>query len=359
MRRTALCLLLLASCQSHHKTVAHGDVVAAVGSASRAVVADLDGDGKREIVVVNEKTLRVIDRSGGELASVPVTGGIHVLVAADIDDDGRVEILAGWGASRDWHDAKARVTLHRLRAGALAEETIVAPQTPRPEVTAIVPLEDRSLLVAYFDSKYSVTSAIAKRGAAGWQLDPLASIRMATSYARGDIDGDGKPELVVGRIYGNDLETDGEAFVLAPDGTRTKLPTTRGLRSLAIIGGDLFVGDGWHQNYVREADGLVTRIHHEPGGFHAELVEDTAGQFSIERIVPATVDDRTILVTLGNRYVRAFRRDGETWSGVTIGRAARDIAVGDIDGKPGDEVLLVGDKAELVDLRSVAWPDPD
>ena len=55
------------------------------------------------------------------------------------------------------------------------------------------------MLVAWFDSKYTVTSAIAKHGAQGWQLDKLASIRMATSYARGDIDGDGKPDLVVGR----------------------------------------------------------------------------------------------------------------------------------------------------------------
>lgn len=356
MRRAVLCFLLLASCQRKEPPALHGDVTAAIGTAARAVIADLDGDGDRELVVVDAKNLRALDRAGREIASAQVTGGIQVLAAADLDGDGRAEILAGWGTSRDWRDATARITVHRLGAKGLVEETIVAPQTPRADVAAIVPLEDRSVLVAYFDSKYSVTSAIAKREATGWQLATLASIRMATSYARGDIDGDGTPELVVGRIYGDDLETDGDAFVLAADGTRTKLPTTRGLRSLAIVDGDLYVGDGWHQNYAREADGLVTRIHHERDGFHAELVEDTAGQFSIDRIVPATVDGKTILVTLGNRYVRAFRRDAERWSGVTIGRAARDIAVGDVDGKPGDEVLIVGDKSELVDLRSVEWP---
>ncbi|MDT9047074.1 hypothetical protein RSW36_28555, partial [Escherichia coli] len=78
----------------------------------------------------------------------------------------------------------------------------------------------------YFDSKFNVTSAIARHSAQGWQLEKLASIRMATSYARGDVDGDGKPDLVVGRIYGDDKGIDGDAFVLAPDGKRTVLPTT-------------------------------------------------------------------------------------------------------------------------------------
>ncbi len=322
------------------------DLTAAIGSAQRAAIGDFDGDKKREIVVADAKTLRVIDAAGKEIASAPVSGGIHVLVAADIDGDGKAEILAGWGQSREYMSAKARITLHRLTGTQLVEEVLAEPETSRAEVVAIVPLGQQELLVGYYDAKYTVTSAYARKKGKAWELETIASIRMATSYARGDVTGDGKPDLVVGRMYGDDKGIDGDAFVLAPDGSRTKLPTTRGLRSLAIAGNDIYVGDGWHQNYGQHARGLLTRIHHDKDGFHAELVENTPGQYAIERILPATIGGKQVIIALGSHYVRVFT----SGKGTTVAGAARDIAVGDLDGKPGDELLVVGDTSELIDL---------
>jgi hypothetical protein len=329
-----------------------------IGSASRAVLADLDGDRDRELVIVDASQLRVLEpASGRALASLAIASVIQVLVAGDVDGDGRAEVYAGWGATREHRDAKARISVVRLQGTQLVEDTIVEPVTSRPEVAAIVPMPDQqAVLVAYFASQFMVDSAIARHTDNGWRLDPLASIRMATSYARGDVDGDGKPDLVVGRMYGDDKGIDGDAFVLARDGTRTKLPTTRGLRSLAVSGGDVFGGDGWHQNYGRDARGLLTRIHHGPGGFTAQLVENTPGQYALERILPATIDGRPALVTLGSHYVRVFVRESQTWRGLTIAGAARDVAVEDVDGRPGDEIVIVGDKSELVDLAGVRWP---
>jgi hypothetical protein len=114
------------------------DLTAAIASAQRAAIGDFDGDKKREIVVADAKALRVIDAAGKEIASAPVTGGIHVLVAADIDGDGKAEILAGWGQSREYMNAKARITLHRLKGKQLVEEVIAEPETSRAEVVAIV-----------------------------------------------------------------------------------------------------------------------------------------------------------------------------------------------------------------------------
>lgn len=335
---------------------ARQDLTAAIGTAARAAIGDFDGDGDRELVVVDAQRLRIVERTGKEIASTPVSAGIQVLVAEDIDGDGRTEILAGWGMSREHRAAKARITLHRLNGATLAEEVIVEPDTPRADVTAIVPMPDaKAVLVAYFDSKYNVTSAIARRTGQTWELEKLASIRMATSYARGDLDGDGTPELVVGRMYGDDLGADGDAFVLAPDGTRTMLPSTRGLRSLAVLGGEVFMADGWHHNYGQHARALLTSVVKAKDGFAASLVENTPGQHSLERIVPATIDGKPALVTLGSHYVRVFAKTGGTWRGLTIAGAASDVAVGDLDGKPGDEIVVVGDQSELVDLRGVAW----
>ena len=356
-------MLVVVACQSNDGGKPSGapaakrrDLTTAIGAATRAAIGDLDGDGRRELVVADAQALRVIDAAGKQLASAPVSGGIQVLVTTDTDGDGRSEIAAGWGTSREHRDANARITLHRLRDGALVEEVVAEPATSRADVVAIEPVaENRTLLVAYFDAKYTVTSAIARRAEQGWQLAPIASIRMATSYARGDLDGDGTPELVVGRMYGDDIGVDGDAFVLASDGTRTPLPTTRGLRSLAIVGRDVFLGDGWHQDYGRQARSLLTHVTKAADGFHAELIEDVRGQYAIERIVPATIGGAPALVTLGSHHVRVYRQQGGRWRGLTIGGAARDVAVGDLDGAPGDEIVIVGDTSEVVDLAGVTW----
>ena len=220
----------------------------------------------------------------------------------------------------------------------------------------------KSVLLAYFDSKYNVTSVVAKRGAQTWEVSKIASIRMATSYARGDLDGDGALDLVIGRVYGDDKGLDGDAFVLAQDGTRKRIPTTRGMRSLAIVDGDgdgrpeVFIGDGWHQSYADHARGLLTWARYSGSELETALIEDTAGQYAIERIVPATIDGKPAIVTVGTNYVRVFQRAGDRWRGITIAGLARDVAVGDLDGVPGDEILIVGEHSEIVNLRGVAWP---
>ena len=329
------------------------DVSAFVGAASRAAIGDLDGDGRRELVLVDPDRLRVVTPEGRELASTPVPGGIEVLLIADLDDDHRPAIIAGYGMSREHRDAGAQVVIYRLSGGQLRPEIVLAPKTPRAEIVEVVPVpEDKSaLLIGYFESKYVVHSVIARRGSAGWTTSDVASIRMATSYARGDVDGDGKPDVIVGRVYGDDQGLDGDAFVLAPDGARAPIPTTRGVRSLAVadLDGDgqpeIVMADGWHQNYARSARGLLTWVHHTGGGYKSELIEDTAGQYSVGRIVIATIDGHPAVVTAGSHYVRVFTRVNEHWQGLTIAGAARDVAVGDLDGLPGDEILIVGAQA--------------
>jgi hypothetical protein len=337
-------------------------MTAAIGSAARAVIGDLDGDGKAEIVVVDGKLLRVLDRTGTQLVSAPVPSGIQRLVAADLDGDDRAELVAGWGQTREQMAGQARITVHRLERGALVEELVAAPETSRQDVAAIVPMPDAGgVLYAYFESKYVVRSAIAKRGPTGWASEPVTALRMATSYARGDVDGDGTPDLVIGRMYGDAAGLDGDAFVLGPRGARTAIPTTRGLRSIAVADTDgdgkaeVFLGDGWHHDYGRQARALVTWARHTGEGFTTELIEDTQGQYAIERMVPATIDGLPAIVTLGSHHVRVFVRTDGAWRGLTIAGAARDIAVGELDGEPGDEILIVGERSEIVRLRAADW----
>jgi hypothetical protein len=325
-------------------------VTANVGTAVLVAIGDFLGDGHRELALADADKLRIVTPAGKELAILPAAGGIQVLVAADVDGDGRAELIAGWGQSRDHRDAPMQIVRYRLDRDHLVADQIAAPNTERAEIVAIVPSGRDELIVAYYSNKYMVKSATMRHTAAGWTATPLAELRMATSYARGDVDGDGKPDLVVGRVYGDAQGVDGDAFVLAADGKRTPVPTTRGVHGIAIADGTIFIGDGWHQNYAEKARGLLTAVHHDATGFHAELVDDTQGQFQIHRIVPAKINGRTVIIALGSHYVRAYTHEGGTWKGVTIAGAARDVAVGDLDGEPGDEILITGDKTEIVHL---------
>ena len=352
-----------------HAAPARRDLSGAIGEALRIALGDLDGDGAAEIVVVHADALRVLDRGGRERARAPAPGGVQVLEVSDIDGDGRAEILAGWGLTVERRDATARVSIHRLAGEAgggerLVEELVATPEGSRHEIVAIRPLQGEGrrsggLLVAHYTSTYMVRAVRARRGiAGGWAFDEIATIRMATSWTEGDLDGDGRPELVVGRVYGDDLEAEGEAFLLAPDGRRTPIPTRGGVRDLAPVDLDrdgrleLLVADGWHRSYAREGRGRLSWLRPGDGGrLRAELIDDGGGQYTVWEIAPADLDGdgRLEVVTRGSAVVEVRRRDAAgRWSRQTVAGEARDLATGDLDGRPGEEILVLGERAEVL-----------
>jgi hypothetical protein len=344
------------------------DVSATAGAATRVAIGDLDGDGQAELVFADAARLWVVDRAGRELASVPAPGAIHVLAVADLDGDGRAEIAAGWGFGRDHRDARTRVVAYRLVRDTLVEELIDEPASERHEVASIVPPRrgEPELLLATYASKYVVRIAAARRrpGKGGWTVEERAAVRMGTSHARGDLDGDGTAELVIGRVYGDQLGDPGDALVLWAGAERSEVPTVRGVRGLALGDSDgdgkdeVFLGDGWDRDYGKVARGLVSWARLEDGAMTTELIEDTPGQYTVWQIEAADLDGdgKIELVTRGSHYVRIYRRVGPRWQGVTIAGPVRHLAVGPLDDRPGDEILLLGDKAEIVGIGFGDWP---
>jgi hypothetical protein len=333
-------------------TVSDETIARTVGNPQRIAVGDLDGDRRPELVMVDAERLRVADLTGRERARIPVPGGIQVLHVADIDSDGRAEILAGWGRSREHQDAKARLSIYRLNAESLVEELVTRPSTSRNDVVEILPIPGSTppaLLVAYFESKYMVQIATAHVREGRWTLEPMDTIRMATSYALGDVDGDGEIDVVVGRVYGDDVETDGDAFVVRPDRSRVPIPVTGGVRSLTVedLDGDgrleVLIGDGWNKNYGQLARARITRAWWSDGEFHTELLEDSPGQYTLWNIVAADVDGdgRREIVTRGSAHVRVLSRKGDRWEGTNVASNCHDAVVVDLDARPGNAVLVV------------------
>ena len=269
MRRVLLALVLCA-CQ---REGARPRGLPDVGPALRAAIGDVDGDGRGEIAVADAGRLRLLDRSGRERASLPVPGAAQALLVADLDGDGRGEIAAGWGRDRAHPDASARVSLYRLEGDALVEEVVAAPASERPEIAALL-AEPPDLFVAWYDDRYLVKSAHARRAGDAWRLDEVAALRTAGSYALGDVDGDGVRDLVVGRSYGDEVASDGDAFLLRPDGARVAIPTTRGVHALAVIDGDLFLADGWDKDYGAVARALLTRSRWTGVAFRSQVIQD-------------------------------------------------------------------------------------
>jgi hypothetical protein len=341
------------------------DLGAQVGAALRVAAGDLDGDGQPELVLVDAEHIRVVDHTGSPIAEAPVFGGIRALEVVDAPSAAgdRPVIAAGWGDTAQHRQTPTRISLYRLQGRSLVEEVVASPQTTRNDVTAILSA-GRELLLAYFDSKYVVKAVLARKGAAGWALRDLAELRMAMSWARGDVDGDGRADLVVGRLYGDTTGVDGDAFWLRPDGRRVPVPTTRGVRGLAVVDsdgdhrGEVFLGDGWHQSYGTQARGLLTWSRWDGHAFHSQTIEDTPGQYAVFRIFPADVDGdgKPEIVTMGNAYVRVFRRERGRWKGLTVAGACRDVVAANLDGQPGEELVVVGDRSERIGLSGVRWP---
>ena len=317
----------------------------AVGPAVRAAIGDLDGDRRGEIALADAARLRVVDRSGRQLAAAPAPGGAQALLVADVDGDGRGEIVAGWGRDRAHPEAAARVSLYRLEGGALREELIAAPAAgERPEIAAIL-ADPPGLFIAWYQSQFLVKSVRARREGEGWRLEEVAVLRTAGSYALGDVDGDGRGDLVVGRFYGDELASDGDGFLLRPDGARVAIPTTRGVNAVAVVGGEIFLADGWHKDYGRQARALVTRSRWQGGGFRSEVIGELPGEHSVRTLVAADLDGdgRAELAARGSASVRVFARAaGGAWRGRRAGGSATDLAAGEVDGAPGDELLAVG-----------------
>jgi hypothetical protein len=329
----------------------------ALTPALAAAAGDLNGDGRPELIMVDARFVRVLDLDGKLVAETAAPSGIQLLASADLDGDGRAEILAGWGSISQRRTGRPRFSLFRLAGAALTEEVLLEPETERPDVVAILP-HAGALVIAWFESKYMVRIESAQRGAGGWTRKPLATIRMATSLASGDVDGDGQPDLVVGRVYGDAVEADGDAFVLRAGGQRIPIPITGGVRALCVfdLDGDrraeVLIGDGWNRDYGKLARGLLTKASYANGSFATELIDDGAGQYTLGQIFAADLDGdgRPEIVTRGNSFVRVLRRAGNEgrWSATTVGTACPVALAADLDPRPGLELFtLCEDGAQI------------
>lgn len=353
----------------------------------RVEAGDLNGDGKAELITWDSesKELVIADCSSAQpkkIAFHMLERFPTRTLVADVDGDGKGELLIGEGLRGYNPKTGPQTDIHLriyepLEKGDWTPVEIFRQATERPDVTSlnVVDLDgdkQPEILFAYFAEKYQVDLCVARRTGDDWKIERLPRIRMGTQVRAGDVMHNKKQMLVVGRPYGEDVSAIGDAFVL--DGERRiGLPVFRGVSSVAVGDvdadgrADIIVGDGWHRDYGKIARARLAVIRYVNGQWEYNLIEDVPGVIRLSRIVLADLDgdSRLEIIAHGDRSnslggdVRVYQRTAAGWRGMTVAQDVQGFAIGDLDGDRKPELAFARAEPQwlALDLRTAKWDE--
>ena len=311
---------------------------------SFVIAADVDGNGNDELLCWYNGGLSFWN-SGDQgpyetvLSAVAfeerIAGIPNLATKADLDRDGRDDVIIGYGMGRGKKEVPVQVVALRVKGESGNHRQVMnllyQATSYRPQVVglAIADLEGSSrpeIFLAHHDSKYYVAAFVLRLAsgpdplAGPFKARRLARIRMASSWAAGRLPGRKKASLFVGRPYGEKKLEPGDLFLLR--GTRrVHIPTRLGVRSVAFGDADgdgvpdLLFGDGWHHEYGRKAEGRLSIARLEPGGWTTRLIQRAPDQYEIRRIRVLDVDQdgHPEIVAAGNRHIDLFWHAKSGW----------------------------------------------
>ncbi|MEO1172506.1 MAG: hypothetical protein AAFX94_10725 [Myxococcota bacterium] len=223
--------------------------------------------------------------------------------------NGERAIVVAFGRGRGRLDAPLSVVKIDPETGAM--RTLARWTSPRADFAHLSisdALQDggRVLVYAAYESKYMVREWIHPAG--GGERQARESIRMATSRGYSDLDGDGKAEQIIGRIYGDGQTAPGDLRIrFAADGSSVTLPVDGGVRSLHVAqrGGDtaptLYYADGWSANYAREGRAQLRRAVATNGEWQAPIIARSADEYTFNRIQPVGLPGKQELLLYGSK----------------------------------------------------------
>jgi hypothetical protein len=305
---------------------------------------DVDGDGALELIVNTHLDGITIYRHDGSIYSTlpmpPESTYVREVVAAgDLQRDGVVDMVAiatgsggerlvVWDGEGQCRYASCSVLLERQSVWMRAGPTLYDLDLDG-DLEIIIPwiaLGSHHLRLVVFEVKGEV---IRKRWQRTLKIDE--NLSTVTDPAVGDIDGDGKPEIVFGST-GTWLEDGGLLFAFRHSGKPVRhwpIELAEGLEHPPVLA-DL-TGDG-RQEIINNGYGSLDVIDHR-----GRLVWTGNGRGRTPVVADIDGDGLPEVLT----QAKAYDHDG-TWTGWTYGAAnPNGLSVGDID-SDGDMELLFG-----------------
>lgn len=322
--------------------------------------ADLDGDGRSELILASRRE-EVLGWTGlddeGRLRfpyPLPAVGTPHAVTAADLDGDGRPEVAAsveGDGTTElvilDRPSADAPWTVERLPLDDVRTvphhlATADANQDGRLDLLAFVRHEPARLLLQSADGAFS--EAALESGYLRGLLDDVSP----SAFTVGDVDGDGRAEMLVARdgfVRALRVSSDGALQVLDQYNARARDTDVAAAAVLDLDGdGDreivlIHEGDGGLE-VLQKRRGMYRSVEHAPlEGVRLERAE----------VVDLTGDGREDLLLLDERRAVWLPIGSEDLELEVLARYETDledvsydlVAAGDLDADGSDDVVAI------------------
>jgi thiol-disulfide isomerase/thioredoxin len=351
----------------------------------RIQVGDLNGDGVYEVVSWNSESreMVVMDYSKGKpekLTSFQFENFPSLMKVADLNGDKKGELVIGEGLvgynPKTGPQTDIHIRIHKpLEKGGWTSNEIFRKASIRPRVTTleIVDIDGNGvpeILFSYFANKYFVDICIAHQEGNDWKVQKLETVRMGMHVTAGDIQGDRKKEVIVGRPYGEEQTALGGVFVME-EGSRVTLPNYRGVSSVAIgdVDGDdqneVIIGDGWHSDFGKIARARISILKRVEDKWEYKLLEDVPEHIRINTIELFDLDGdgKAEIIAHGQRVrslggdVRVYQLVNSGWLGKTVASDVQGFAVGSVSGDGKPEIIFSGREHRVFapDLSTAEW----
>ncbi|MEM6531742.1 MAG: hypothetical protein AAF654_03930 [Myxococcota bacterium] len=229
--------------------------------------------------------------------------------------DGEQVLVVGFGRGRG--RLYAPLSVIKLDPVTGATRTLARWESPRADF-AHLSISDAQqdgsevLVYAAYESKYVVREWVHPAG--GGERIPRSAVRMATSRSYADLDGDGKAEQIIGRIYGDTQNAPGDLRVrYASDGREELLPVVGGVRSLRVAqrttdsAPTLYYADGWSANYAREGRAQLRRAERTDGEWQAPVIARSEDEYTFNAIHTAGIPGKHELLLYGSKRLSWLR----------------------------------------------------
>jgi hypothetical protein len=276
----------------------------------------LDSDGPDLVLGAWDDTLWARRPTGGgfeELWTSEGPGSVQEVIVGQLA--GERSLFVGRGRARGNMIPFVRVDRVDLSTGAV--KPLLREESERADIAQLVMAKvDGSavdaLVVGFFETKHQVgVRHLLDDGSVRRGTQQI----MATSRVFVDLDGDGTPNEIVGRVYSDDQGSPGD--LTARLGERTiDIPTQGGVRSLASArleeDGEreaIYFADGWSANYGTEGRAKLARARLDQGRFVVERLAESPGEYTLFSIFVVRMGDHDRIFVQGSRYLSVLVRD--------------------------------------------------